>query len=97
MDMPETITPQFTQTSVDVKLDYIQRDIRDIKESMKDSVGRREFNETIKTLRDEAPTKNLADHENRIRSLEQFKWQLIGGLVAFQALADYVLYLMLKK
>lgn len=92
--MPEPITNQFNQTSVDVKLDYIQRDIREIKDGMKENVSRREFNDAIKTLRDESDT---VDHESRIRGLEQFKWQLIGGLVAFQAIADYILYIVLKK
>lgn len=39
----------------------------------------------------------LKDHENRIRTLEQFKWQVVGGFVTFHVIADYVLYLVLKK
>src|SRR3990167_10469520 len=56
----------------------IKQDIREIKT---DFVTRREFNEAIKTIRDETPVK---DHEDRIRLLEQFRWQLAGGLVAMQ-------------
>ncbi len=37
------------------------------------------------------------DKEVRIRTLEQFRWQLMGGLIAFQIVADYILYLVLKK
>lgn len=63
----------------------IKQDIREIKN---ESVGRVEFTDAMKPI---------PDHELRIRNLEQFKWQLIGGMVAFQALADYVLYIVLKK
>lgn len=37
------------------------------------------------------------DKETRIRTLEQFRWQLLGGLITFHLIADYVLYLILKK
>jgi len=51
--MPTEATPQF-QNSVDVKLDYIQRDIRamavDIKDIKTDFISRREFVEAIKDL-----------------------------------------------
>jgi hypothetical protein len=36
------------------------------------------------------------DKENRIRILEQFRWQLLGGLIVFQIVADYILYKVLK-
>lgn len=48
-NMTDVISP--TQTSVDVKLDYIQRDIRDIKDGLKDNVNRREYNEALADLR----------------------------------------------
>lgn len=48
-NMTDVIQP--TQTSVDVKLDYIQRDIRDIKDGLKDNVNRREYNEALTDLR----------------------------------------------
>lgn len=38
-----------------------------------------------------------ADHEIRIRTDEHFRWQIVGGLVSFQAVADYVLYMLLHK
>lgn len=63
----------------------IKQDLRDIKA---EAVTRTEFMES---------TKRSNDHESRIRNLEQFKWQLIGGLVAFQSIADYILYLVLHK
>lgn len=63
----------------------IKQDLRDIKN---ETVTRTEFTESNKMNK---------DHEERIRALEQFKWQLIGGLVAFQAIADYILYVVLKK
>lgn len=43
--------PQF-QSSVDVKLDYIQRDVREIKETLKETPTRREFDEAIKDLKE---------------------------------------------
>lgn len=46
--------PQF-QNSVDVKLDYLQRDIREIKSDVKDIksdfINRREFNEALTDVR----------------------------------------------
>ena len=53
--MPDA-QPQF-QNSVDVKLDYIQRDLRemkvDIKDIKTDFVNRREFTEALNAIRDE--------------------------------------------
>ncbi|HEX9503632.1 MAG TPA: hypothetical protein VF974_04910 [Patescibacteria group bacterium] len=37
------------------------------------------------------------DKENRIRTLEQFKWQLMGALIVFHLVTDYILYIILKK
>jgi len=51
--MPTEAAPQF-QNSVDVKLDYIQRDLREMKSDIKDIktdfITRREFNEGIKDI-----------------------------------------------
>lgn len=66
----------------------------DMKEIKNDFVNRREFNEALKAIREEF---NPNDKESRIRSLERFRWLLMGGLAAFQSIADYILYLMLKK
>lgn len=54
--MSSEVTPQH-QTSVDVKLDYIQRDIREIKGDVSlmknDFVSRREFTEALNSLKAE--------------------------------------------
>lgn len=41
--------------------------------------------------------KDNKDHESRIRSLEQFRWQLVGGILVLNGVADYILYLALHK
>lgn len=87
--------PQYQPSTVDVKLDYLQRDVNDIKRRLEDNVSRREFTEGMKIVREAIP--NEDDHENRLRSLEQFKWQLVGGLIVMQFLSDYILYVVLKK
>lgn len=87
--MMETMTaevqPQF-QNSVDVKLDYIQRDIRDIKGDINtiknDFINRREFTEGLNALRAQIP--NETDHEKRLRALEKGVWKFIGALAVSQ-------------
>ena len=55
-DMPSENTPAF-QNSTDVKLDYLQRDIREIKSDVKDIkqdfVSRREYTDGLQTVRKE--------------------------------------------
>lgn len=91
--------PQF-QNSVDVKLDYIQRDIRDIKSDVStiknDFVTRREFVDGMKNLRDEIPDET--DHEQRLRRIENLAWKLIGGLIVCQIIIlPVVLFLLYKS
>lgn len=61
-DMPPDQQPQF-QTSVDVKLDYIQRDISKIELNIQkiqgDVIGRREFTDSMAALRKEFNDANL--------------------------------------
>lgn len=68
----------------------IKVDIREIKT---DFVTRREFNEAMKVINDTDPS---TDFEERIRTLEKFKWVLIGIFTVLQALASYVIVRILK-
>ena len=58
----------------------------DIKEIKSDFVNRREFNEAMKAMREEfAPSsKELIDHETRIRAIESKVWKAIGALIVCQ-------------
>lgn len=38
----------------------------------------------------------ISDHENRIRSLEQFKWLLTGGLILLQIIEGIFIYFLVK-
>ncbi len=53
----EQIQEQPPNSTLNVKIDYIQRDIQEIKQVVKeiqsDFVSRREFNESLKAIRDE--------------------------------------------
>ncbi len=66
-DMPEP-QPQF-QSSTDVKLDYIQRDVREIKDGMKDNINRREFNDALTTIRNQF-TEAIKDVQKQISELK---------------------------
>lgn len=41
--------------------------------------------------------KRMDDHETRIRSLEKWRWQLVGALLLVNALAAYAGYLLAHK
>lgn len=87
------------QSSVDVKLDYIQRDIRliqkDIGDIKNDNISRREFNGAMENLKSQIP--NETDHETRIRALETRVWKFIGALVIGQVIILPVLLYMFYK
>ena len=84
---------------LEVKLDYISKDITvikaDIKEIKSDFIARREFNEAVSTLRKQIT--NPADHEARIRALETRVWKFIGALVIAQIVLLPVLLYMFYK
>lgn len=68
-------------SALDVKLDYIQRDIgeikRDIKEIKSDYISRREFEDVIKTVREEfAPYKKFI-----IAIISLFGVAIVGALL----------------
>lgn len=72
-------------SALDVKLDYLQRDVREIKSDIKeiknDYVARREFNETIKDVRES------------IKPLKQFVYGIITimGVAIIGALLNLIL------
>lgn len=61
------------------------------------------LNQAVKNVRDDirtmadGTTKTVDDHEKRIRSLEQFKWMIIGALILSQALSDVIMYLLIHN
>lgn len=77
-EMLETTAPH--QSSVDVKLDYIQRDIRDIKDGMKDNVTRREFTDALVSIRQEIANLKTTDAIPTFwdRNQDKFIWGIIG-------------------
>ena len=87
---------------LEVKLDYISKDITviksDIKEIKSDFIARREFNDTVSTLRKQIT--NPADHEERIRTLEKYIWRIGGALLICQVIilpvALFLLYRQIK-
>ncbi|HEX5429850.1 MAG TPA: hypothetical protein VFX17_02090 [Patescibacteria group bacterium] len=79
-------TANIKQSIAEIKLD-----IREIKT---DFVTRREFNDAIKTLREEDPS---PDHETRLRAMERFRWLVTGALIILNIIGDYILYSVLKK
>lgn len=103
MTQPE---PQF-QNSVDVKLDYLQRDLREVKADVKDikndSISRREYTDGLNTIRGQFAEGfkevgvQAGDHETRIRALETRVWKFIGALVVCQVIIlPVVLYVFYK-
>lgn len=97
--MPETTTEQPNNAVLEVKLDYISKDITtikaDIKEIKNDFVARREFNDAIAVLRKQITSP--VDHETRIRALETRVWKFIGALVVGQIIIlPIALYLIYK-
>jgi hypothetical protein len=85
---------------LEVKLDYISKDITvikaDIKEIKSDFIARREFNDAISTLRKQIV--NPSDHESRIRALETRVWKFIGALVVAQSvIIPVILYMFYKS
>lgn len=75
-------------------IEHFSRADRDLLVTMHEQI--KGIKSDIKDLKDGTSAK-LNDHENRIRSIEQFKWQLIGGLLVLQAVEGILLYLILKK
>jgi lipid II:glycine glycyltransferase (peptidoglycan interpeptide bridge formation enzyme) len=79
--------PQF-QTSVDVKLDYIQRDIRDIKDTLKDTPTRREFNEAINDLNKQIiPIQDYKTDKARVWIAIAILMALGGTIIALSIMA----------
>lgn len=48
----------------------------------------------IQGLRD-GTSATLSDHELRLRTLESFRWLVIGGLIVGQAIGDIIMYFIL--
>jgi len=71
--------PQF-QTSMDVKLDYIQRDVREIKDVLKDNVSRREFTEGLKTVRDQS-TESIKEVKDKLDFQGKIIYSFIGVIL----------------
>lgn len=61
------------------------------------------LNQAVKDLREEVRkmgdniSVTVGDHETRLRSLESFKWLIIGGLILAQAGGDLIIYVLLHK
>lgn len=61
------------------------------------------LNQAVKDLREEVRrmadniSVTVGDHETRIRSLESFKWLIIGALILLQAFGDVIIYFVLHK
>jgi hypothetical protein len=76
---------------VSTNIDYIKRDIAEIKENMKDVLGRfvtqQDFAEHIKVD---------VDHEERIRTIEQNMWKWIGASSVAGALISSILGVVIK-
>ena len=83
--MPDNIETNPSNSVLEVKLDYIQKDImvikQDVKEIKSDFVSRREFSETLKELKDQ------------IKPLKQFVYGIIGvmGLAVMGAIFNLIL------
>lgn len=84
-NISQSLAEQPPNSALNVKLDYIQRDINeikgDVKEIKNDYVSRREFNETLKTLREE------------ISPLKKFVYGIISviGLAVIGAIIQLVI------
>ena len=90
-DIKANLAVNSTETSnIKTSIVEIKQDIREIKT---DFVTRREFNDAMKVLREEDPSK---DFESRLRMLEKFRWQFAGGVGVALFVADYILYVLLK-
>ena len=91
-DLKSKIDVQGAETqNIKTAINEIKIDVKEIKS---DYPNRREFNEAIRTLKEENPAK---DFEDRLRMLERFRWILVGGLLAYQTIATYILYSILHR
>lgn len=85
-----------TNSTLDVKLDYIQRDIRvikdDVKEMKGDYISRREFGDKSKELDEKFSTRSLTN-EDRVKDLYKIVYWVISiiGLSFLGAVVNLII------
>lgn len=99
----ESSEPQRTPAPVlggsapaDVHMAYLRRDVDEMKNTMNRSFL--ELAKTLEDIRDGHPTRDEhADHEKRIRVIEQTMWRYIGASAVIGAAVSFVGSLLIAK